>query len=168
MTGTHGQPTDRVDKDTASTSSSPVYHQAVSSHSRRRIVSVTSLRRVKRKLFEEETENAQLAEQDVQSPVDISESTDFNWVDTNDQIYTQDDVGGPQNCMEAAGGSRDTQDDVGGPQNCMEDVGGSRDTQDDVGGPQNCMEDAGGSRDTQDDGGGPQKHMKDAGGPRDT
>ena len=99
----------------------PVYHQSVSSHSRRRSVSIISLRRVKRKLFEEET-------------MDISEGIDFNWDDTNDQINTKDDAEGPENRMEDAGGSRDTQDVAGGPENHMEDAGGSRDTQDVAGG----------------------------------
>ena len=47
---------------------------------------------------------------------------------------SQDDAGGPENCMKDAGGSPETRDDVEGPENCIEDADSQRDIRNDAGG----------------------------------
>ena len=144
------QPTDR---DTASTSSSQVYHEILSSHSTKRRVSITSKRQVRRKLFDKPSQD------DVEGP-------ENHMGHAGGSLVTRDDVKGPENCMGHAGGSLVTRDDVEGPENHMGHAGGSLVTRDNVEGPENCMEDAGGSPETRDDTGGPENHVEDAEGQR--
>ena len=146
------QPTDR---DTVSTSSSPVYHEILSSHSTKRGVSITSKRQVRRKLFDKPSQD------DVEGP-------ENHMGHAGGSLVTRDDVEGPENHMGHAGGSLVTRDDVEGPENHMRYAGGSLVTRDDVKGPENCMEDAGGSPETRDDTGGPVNRVEDAEGQRET
>ena len=108
------QPTNR---DTTSTSSFPVYHEILSSHSTKRRVSITS----RRKLFDESSQ-------------DDAGCPENHMGHTGGSPVIRDDVEGPENHMGHAGGSPVTRDDVEGPKNCVEDAQGQRDVQNDAGG----------------------------------
>ena len=114
MTGTDVQPTD-----IASTSSSPEYHPLVSSHSTKRIVFITSKRRVRRRLFEKSRQDNVVGPENGMGYA--GEST-----------VTREDVRGAENHMGHAGGSTVTRDDVRGTENHMGHAGGSTVTRDDV------------------------------------
>ena len=94
------QPTNR---DTVSTSSFPVYHEILSSHSTKRRVSITSKRQVRRKLFDKSSQ-------------DNAGGPENHMGHTGGSPVIRDDVEGTENHLGHAGGSPVTRDDVGGPE----------------------------------------------------